>query len=41
LFNIILETGQIPSTFKKALIVVLYKKDDIELNAKTIYQYVC
>jgi len=28
LFNLILETGQIPSTFKKALIVVLYKKDD-------------
>ena len=28
LFNLILETGNIPSTFKKALIVVLYKKDD-------------
>ena len=28
LFNLILETGKIPSTFKKALIVVLYKKDD-------------
>ena len=28
LFNLILESGQIPSTFKKALIVVLYKKDD-------------
>ena len=28
LFNQILETGQIPSTFRKALIVVLYKKDD-------------
>ena len=29
LFNRILETGQIPSTFRKALIVVLYKKDNI------------
>ena len=28
LFNLILETGEIPSTFKKALIVVLFKKDD-------------
>ena len=28
LFNRILETGQIPSTFRKAPIVVLYKKDD-------------
>ena len=28
LFNLILETGEIPSSFKKALIVVLYKKDD-------------
>jgi len=28
LFNLILETGEIPSTFKKALIVVLYKKGD-------------
>ena len=28
LFNRILETGQIPSTFRKALIVVLYKKGD-------------
>ena len=28
LFNRILETGDIPSTFKKALIVVLYKKGD-------------
>jgi len=28
LFNLILETGQVPSTFKKALIFVLYKKDD-------------
>ena len=28
LFNLILETGKIPSHFKKALIVVLYKKDD-------------
>ena len=28
LFNSILETGKIPLTFKKALIVVLYKKDD-------------
>ena len=28
LFNFILETWKIPSTFKKALIVVLYKKDD-------------
>ena len=28
LFNLILETGDIPSTFKKALIVVLYKKGD-------------
>ena len=28
LFNLILETGEIPSTFRKALIVVLFKKDD-------------
>ena len=28
LINLILETGVIPSSFKKALIVVLYKKDD-------------
>jgi len=28
LFNTILETGDIPSSFRKALIVVLYKKDD-------------
>ena len=28
LFNLILESGDIPSTFRKALIVVLYKKDD-------------
>ena len=28
LFNLILETGEIPSTFKKALIVVLFKKGD-------------
>ena len=28
LFNLILETTDIPSTFKKALIVVLYKKGD-------------
>ena len=28
LFNLILETGTIPSHFKNALIVVLYKKDD-------------
>ena len=28
LFNLILETGEIPSSFRKALIVVLFKKDD-------------
>ena len=28
LFNLILGTGEIPSNFKKALIVVLFKKDD-------------
>ena len=34
LFNLILETGDIPSTFKKALIVVLYKKKETEQSAK-------
>ena len=28
LFNLIVETGDIPASFRKALIAVLYKKDD-------------